>query len=87
MRLLANGYAITNPDIYGFKTNFGYKFCGISSEICSFLMENAFGYLKFPVSRIALPDVPTSCSFVLEKVFYPNIDKIVLKIKETLGAY
>jgi len=67
--------------------NFGYKFCGVSSEISSFLMEKAFRYLKSSVSRITLPDVPTPCSFVLEKAYYPNVDKIVLNIKENLKGH
>lgn len=61
--------------------DFGYKFSGISAEISSFLMENAFGVLKAPVARIALPDVPTPASQVLEKAFYPSVDKIVAQIK------
>jgi pyruvate dehydrogenase E1 component beta subunit len=66
--------------------DFGYKFCGISSEISSFLMEEAFVYLKSPISRIALPDVPTPCSHILEKAFYPNINKIVFKVREIFGT-
>ncbi len=62
--------------------DFGYKFCGISSEISAFLVENAFEYLKSPVHRIALPDVPTPASHILEKAFYPNINQIVNKVKE-----
>lgn len=64
--------------------DFGYEFCGISAEISSFLTENVFGYLKAPVLRVALPDIPTPCSFALEKLYYPNVDKIVAKIKEIM---
>lgn len=61
--------------------DFGYKFCGISSEVSSLLSERAFRYLKAPVLRLTLPDTPTPCSPVLEKAFYPNVENIVLKIK------
>jgi len=64
--------------------DFGYKFCGISSEISSFLMENALKFLKAPVSRIALPDIPTPASSVLEKIYYPNVENIVFEIKKLL---
>lgn len=64
--------------------DFGYEFCGISSEISSFLMEKAFEHLKAPVLRMALPDIPTPCSSALEKIYYPNIEKIVFKIEELL---
>lgn len=64
--------------------DFGYKFCGISSEISSFLMENAFEHLKVPVRRIALPDVPTPAGHILEKAFYPNLEQIVQEIRNIL---
>lgn len=67
--------------------DFGYKFSGISAEISSFLMEKAFSVLKAPVIRIALPDVPTPCSHVLEKAFYPSVDKIILQIKEVFQKH
>jgi pyruvate dehydrogenase E1 component beta subunit len=62
--------------------DFGYKFCGISSEVSSFLTERAWDYLKSPILRIAFPDVPTPGNCVLEKVFYPNVENIISQIKE-----
>lgn len=62
--------------------DFGYEFCGISSEISSFLMENAFEYLSAPVLRIGLPDIPTPASCALEKIYYPNVEKILCKVRE-----
>jgi len=64
--------------------DFGYKFCGISSEISSFLMEKAFTDLKSPVVRLTLPDTPTPCSYVLEKAYYPNVEQIILQIKKLI---
>jgi len=66
--------------------DFGYKFCGISSEISSHLTEQAWSFLKAPVLRIALPDVPTPASCALEKVYYPNIENIVRQIKQSLDG-
>lgn len=61
--------------------DFGYKFCGISSEISSTICENAFSSLKAPVLRIALPDIPTPATPVLEKIYYPKIEDIIVRIK------
>jgi pyruvate dehydrogenase E1 component beta subunit len=61
--------------------DFGYEFCGISSEISSFLMEEAFQYLKAPVLRIGLADTPTPASCVLEKAFYPDVRTIAGKVR------
>lgn len=65
--------------------DFGYSFCGISSEISSFLTEHAFRHLRAPVSRMTLPEVPTPCSFVLEKAYYPNIENIISQAKRTIN--
>lgn len=62
--------------------DFGYGFCGISAEISAFLADNAFDYLKVPIKRIALPDIPTPASAALEKLFYPSVDKIISEIKK-----
>ncbi len=64
--------------------DFGYKFCGISSEISSILTENAFDHLKTHVLRIALPDIPTPASAVLEKVYYPAKEQIITEVKRIL---
>lgn len=65
--------------------DFGYKFCGVSAEVSAVLHENAFSSLKKPVLRIALADVPTPASYVLEKVFYPNVEGVLAQIKELLA--
>lgn len=64
--------------------DFGYKFCGISSEISSFLTEHAWDSLKAPVLRIALPDVPTPASPVLEKMYYFGKEQIITELKKVL---
>ncbi|MCU0666186.1 MAG: alpha-ketoacid dehydrogenase subunit beta [Candidatus Omnitrophica bacterium] len=62
--------------------DFGYAFCGISAEISSMITENCFSFLARPVERIALADVPTPASHVLEKEFYPNLENIICKIRK-----
>lgn len=64
--------------------DFGYEFCGISAEISSFLMENAFSDMKASVLRIALPDVPTPASPVLEKAYYCGKEQVIAAVKRVL---
>lgn len=58
----------------------GHLSFGVSAEISALLHENCFERLNEPVIRIALPDVPTPCSYALEKIYYPTADSI----KETV---
>ena len=56
---------------------------GISAEIAAQAAEKGFEYLKAPIIRIGLPDVPTPAGCALEKAFYPgaaDIKKAVMKI-------
>jgi pyruvate/2-oxoglutarate/acetoin dehydrogenase E1 component len=63
----------------------GWKTCGVAAEISSIVSEEAFGYLKAPVVRVAVPDVPAPASSVLEKIYYPDSGKIVQAVKRTLS--
>lgn len=62
----------------------GWKTCGFGAEVVARVSEKAFEYLKAPVRRIALPDVPTPASYALENVFYPNPESIVNAVKEII---
>ena len=55
-----------------------WKFCGVSSEIISQLVENdsSFRYLKKAPVRVGWRDVPCPTSPILEKEFYPSEDYI-----------
>jgi pyruvate dehydrogenase E1 component beta subunit len=55
----------------------GWKSCGISAEIAALAAEKALRYLKEPVVRLTLADVPTPCSPVLEALYYPTPKDIV----------
>jgi pyruvate dehydrogenase E1 component beta subunit len=59
-----------------------WKTCGIGSEIAAIVSEKGFRYLKAPIARIALPDIPTPSSHVLEEAFYPGKKEIIDNIKE-----
>ena len=64
----------------------GWKTCGIAAEISSIVFEEAFGYIKSPVVRVTLPDVPAPASSALEKVYYPDSGSIVQAVKKVLSS-
>lgn len=55
----------------------GWKTCGMAAEVAARVSEKAFSYLKAPILRVTLPDVPAPASRVLEKEYYPNSDIII----------
>ena len=63
----------------------GWKTCGIAAEITSLVFEEAFAYVKAPVVRVTLPDVPAPASSALEKIYYPNSGDIVQAVRKVLG--
>lgn len=67
-------------------TDTAIRTCGISAEISALVAEEAFGALKAPVARIALPDAPTPCSPSLEEVYYPKVSTIVEAARRLVDA-
>lgn len=63
----------------------GNMMTGISAEIAAQAAEKGFEYLKAPIRRIGLPDVPTPAAFGLEKAFYPGMADIKKAVKELTG--
>jgi pyruvate dehydrogenase E1 component beta subunit len=61
-----------------------WKTGGIAAEISAEICEEIFQYLKSPIKRITLLDVPAPASSVLEKVYYPNKNNIIKAVKEIL---
>jgi pyruvate dehydrogenase E1 component beta subunit len=61
----------------------GWKTCGIAAEISARIAESdIFRSLKTPVIRVSLPDTPAPASLALEKVYYPNAEKITSTVKK-----
>ena len=58
-------------------TDIGIETCGITAEVITIACEKAFSSLKAAPVRIALPDVPTPCSYTLEEIYYPKMSDIV----------
>jgi len=63
----------------------GWKTCGIAAEITSLVFEEVFGFVKAPVARVTLPDIPAPASSPLEKIYYPNSRDIVQAVRKVLG--
>ncbi|MEM3640458.1 MAG: alpha-ketoacid dehydrogenase subunit beta [Candidatus Bathyarchaeia archaeon] len=63
----------------------GWKTCGISAEISARIAESEiFKSLKAPIIRVSLPDTPAPASSALERLYYPNAEKIAQTVKEIL---
>lgn len=62
----------------------GWRSFGVSGEIAAFVGEKAFGSLKAPVRRVALPDCPAPAARTLEKAYYPGAEEIVRAVKQVL---
>ena len=63
----------------------GWKTCGIAAEITSLVFEEVFGFVKAPVARVTLPDIPAPASSPLEKAYYPNSGDIVQAVKRVIS--
>ncbi|WP_185883077.1 pyruvate dehydrogenase complex E1 component subunit beta [Blattabacterium cuenoti] len=61
-----------------------WPFSSISSEISYFIQKKAFDYLDAPINRITLLDTPAPYATNLIQNWYPNENKIINSIKETL---
>ena len=55
----------------------GWSQSGVSSEIISVIMENAFDWLDAPVKRVTGKDVPMPYAANLEKLALPQVQDIV----------
>lgn len=63
----------------------GWKTGGFGAEIVARIAEEAFGDLKGPVRRLALPDCPTPTTPALANKYYPRANQIVMVAREMLG--
>lgn len=64
----------------------GWSMGGVCAEIGCLAAERWFDYLKAPVRRIGLPDVPTPAGFTLEQFYYPDVDRMAAAIRELAHA-
>ena len=59
---------------------------GVCAEVGCLAAERWLDYLKAPVRRIGLPDVPTPAGFTLEQFYYPDVERISGAIRDLVRA-
>ena len=62
----------------------GWKSFGVSSEVSALVCEKVYKYLKSPIIRVALPNIPAPSSSSLENAYYPKSGDISLAVKKLL---
>jgi len=63
-----------------------WRTCGMSAEVIASVVERlAPGELRAAPRRITLPDAPAPTSRVLEKIYYPDVDQVVLAAQALLA--
>jgi acetoin:2,6-dichlorophenolindophenol oxidoreductase subunit beta len=60
----------------------GWAMGGVCAEIGCLAAERWLEYLRAPVRRIGLPDIPTPAGFTLEQFYYPDVERISTTIRE-----
>lgn len=66
-------------------TDTGWTTMGFGAEVLARVTEEAFGALKCPPRRIALPDLPTPTSPALASNYYPRAIQIVAAVESMFG--
>jgi len=61
-----------------------WKSFGIGAEVSAIVSENIPKFLKAPIKRLALPDIPAPASQILEKVYYLSEKDIIKSIKSMI---
>ena len=57
----------------------------MSAEILALAAEQAFGSLRCPPARVALPDVPTPTSHAMAQHYYPRATDLCVAAARMLG--
>lgn len=63
----------------------GWRTCGLAAEVAACVAEKEIAFLRAPVLRITLPDVPAPASRSLEQAYYRFSKDIVREIVNHLG--
>jgi pyruvate dehydrogenase E1 component beta subunit len=85
--LQKEGIDVEVLDLRSFKPmDSDWKTCGSAAEIGALVFETIFEYLKAPVKRVTLPDIPAPASRILEEVYYPTAKNIVQAVRSVIGT-
>lgn len=60
-------------------------FCGVSAQVSTIIMENAFDELDAPVRRVCTLDAPAIYSPAIEPLQLPTADRVIEKVREICG--
>lgn len=60
----------------------GWETGGVCAELGCIAAEKGFEFLKAPVRRIGLPDLPTPAGYTLEQLYYPDVNRVATAVKE-----
>lgn len=63
-----------------------HKVCSAASEISSIVAQEGFWSLQAPIQKVAAEQVHIPYSQALEKLIYPNKDKIITAVNNTLES-
>ena len=63
-----------------------HKVCSAASEISSIVAQEAFWSLQAPIQKVAAEQVHIPYSQALEKLIYPDKDKIIAAVNNTLES-
>ena len=64
----------------------GWEMGGVCAEIGCMVAEKGFSFLKGPVRRLGLSDIPSPAGFTLEHYYYPDVKKITHVIKDMVAS-
>ena len=64
----------------------GWEMGGVCAEIGCLVAEKGFSFLKGPVRRSGLPDIPSPAGFTPEQYYYPDLKKITRIIKDMVTS-
>ena len=64
----------------------GWEMGGVCAEIGCMVAEKGFSFLKGPVRRLGLSDIPSPAGFTLEQYYYPDVKKITQVIKDMVAS-
>lgn len=62
----------------------GWKSFGVGAEVMSRIYEEAFDYVDAPIKRVAQKEVPLPYNRALEQLALPQVDDIILAVREVL---
>jgi pyruvate dehydrogenase E1 component beta subunit len=62
----------------------GWKSYGVGAEVAARIYEEAFDYADAPIKRVAQQEVPLPYNRALEQMALPQVEDIILAVKEVL---